>query len=154
MYTKSKKNSHDFTTHCLWRRAESGQQSSVTSIFGHYQSFCSCVINPPVQLHLVYILTDIIIIKKNQYWAITMALDRSKPIRNWGILKETECQCPTVPLSKPHGASMLILLTPKWLDLDQISMDFVPQKNFEGSRTCIMAVRKFRRVEVKMTMTF
>ena len=42
-----------------------------------------------------------------------MALDRSKPIRNGGILKETECQCQIVPLSKPHGASMPILLTPK-----------------------------------------
>ena len=137
----------------LWRRAESGHHSSVTSIFGHYQSFCSCAINPPIQLHLVYILTDIVFIKKH-YWAMAMALDRSKLIRNWGFPKETECQCQIVPLSKPHGASMPILLTTKWLDLDQILMYFVPQKKFEGSRTCIMALIKFRRVEVEMTMTF
>ena len=159
-----KKNSDDFFLflffsvfeYCsqeLRRRAESGHQISVTSIFGHYQSFCYCVINTPVQLHLVYILIHIIIIKE-QYWAIAMTLERSKPIRNWGILKETEWQCQIVPMSQPHGASMPILLTPKWLDLDQILMYFVPQKEIEGSRTCIMAVSKFRRVEVEMTMTF
>ena len=108
-------------------RAESGRRSLFISIFGPFQSFWFCIINSPVKLYLVYILTDVTTIKK-QYWAITMALDSWKPIKNWGILKETEWQCHIVPLSKPHGASMPILLTPKWLDLEPNIIYFVIQK--------------------------